>query len=372
MFAVWLPAAMVSAIESTVCEVQEFNAAGISPLEGETVTVGGIVTLPPGLIVPGDPPGHTSMYIQSGGCGINVFCFDEPALVPAELGDSVRVTGTVEEYISSSSGAGAITEIACNSALEIEIITTGNPPPAPLELALEADMVTEAMEGVVIRTVGVITLHQGFKIGRDGLDDPVVYQGYNETVDFGDYEVGDTLDVTGFILQYDTSSPYLSGYEIVPRYQSDMKHFVPMPPPFIGFSSDVQLSFTEIADVDTTGVVARPVLGDTKAPVFYPDIGEVLPIYYKAPSESRTVLTIYDLQGRVVRTLMADDYDGYSDMPIHYDQLFPFRVGVRGWDGRDDLLRAVPAGTYICRLEAIDGDESHVATAPMVVGARLN
>ncbi len=118
--------------------------------------------------------------------------------------------------------------------------------------------------------------------------------------------------------------------------------------------------------------MARPVLGDTKAPVFYPDIGEVLPIYYKAPSESRTVLTIYDLQGRVVRTLMADDYDGYSDMPIHYDQLFPFRVGVRGWDGRDDLLRAVPAGTYICRLEAIDGDESHVATAPMVVGARLN
>lgn len=368
MFAVWLPAAMVPAFESTVCEVQEYNAAGISPLDGETVTVGGIVTLPPGLIVPGDPPGHTSMYIQSGGCGINVFCFDEPALVPAELGDSVRVTGTVEEYISSSSGAGAITEIACDASADIEIMSTGNPPPAPLELPLAANMITEDMEGVVVRTVGVITLHQGFKIGLDGLDDPVVYQGYNETVDFGEYEVGDTLDVTGFVLQYDTSSPYLSGFEIVPRYQSDMKHFEAPPRPFVGFS-DVELSFREITSVDTSGVVTT---SDEVPPVFYPDIGEVLPIYYRTLEGSRATLVVYDLQGRVMRTLVDAPYDGYSEMPLHYEQLFPYRLGVRGWDGRDDLLRLVPAGTYIVRLEATHDGETSEVTAPMVVGARLN
>ena len=367
-----LAVAVVPLGATTICEVQEYDANGISPLNGETVTISGIVTLPPGYIVPGTPPGHTSMYIQSGGCGINVFCFDEPALVSADFGDSVRVTGTIEEYISTSSGAGAITEIACDTAADIEIITTGNPMPAPLELALTGNMVTEDMEGVVVRTVGIITVHQGFRIELDGLDDPIVYQGYNDQVNFDVYSVGDTLDVTGFVLQYDTSAPYLSGYEIVPRTQSDMAHFEPVPPPFIGFSSDVQLSFTEIVDVDTTGVVALPVLGESKAPEFYPDIGEVLPIYYKAPRESRTVLTVYDLQGRVVRTLMADEYDGYSDMPIHYDRLFPFRVGVRGWDGRDDLLRLVPTGTYICRLEAVEDSETLVTTAPMVVGARLN
>lgn len=369
--AVGLMAAASPVMATTICEVQDYDSSGISPLNGVTVTVSGIVTLPPGYIVPGEPPGHTSMYIQSGGCGVNVFCFDEPALVLAELGDSVRVTGAVEEYISGTSGAGAVTEISCASAANIVIVSTGGTPPAPLELALTGDVITEDMEGALVRTVGIITVHQGFKIELDGLDDPVIYQGYNNFVDFDLYSVGDTLDVTGFVTQYDTSSPYLSGYEIVPRFQSDMAHFQPVPPPFIGFSSDVQISFVEIVGVDTTDVVARPVLGEEKAPVFYPDIGEVLPIYYKAPQESRTVLTVYDLQGRVVRTLMDDEYDGFSDMPSHYDRLFPFRVGVRGWDGRDDLLRLVPTGTYICRLEAVSDGEALVATAPMVVGARL-
>jgi hypothetical protein len=300
-----------------------------------------------------------------------VFCPVDPATVSAALGDSVRVTGTVEEYISSTSGAGSTTEITCDSAANIQVITTGNPPPQPLELPLSAGIITEDMEGALVRTVGVITVHQGYKIVLDDLVDPVIYQDNNNFVDFGLYAVGDTLDVTGFVLQYDTSSPYLSGYEIVPRFQSDMARFRPVPPPFIGFSSDVQISFLEIVDVDTTDVVARPVLGDEKSPVFYPDVGEVLPIYYKAPRDSRTTLTVYDLQGKVMRTLMAGEYDGYSDMPVRYARLFPFRVGVRGWDGRDDLLRLVPAGTYICRLEAIDGSDVLVATAPMVVGARL-
>ncbi len=356
---------------TTICDVQEYDANGISPLNGETVSVGGIVTLPPGYIVPGEPPGHTSMYIQSGGCGINVFCYDEPASVPAAVGDSVWVTGLVEEFISTGSGAGAITEISCDSAADIEIISTGNPPPEPLEIPLSQGVITEDIEGVLVRTVGIITVHQGFRIELDGIDDPIIYQGYNDSVNFDVYSVGDTLDVTGFVLQYDTSSPYLTGFEIVPRFQSDMAHFEAMPPPFIGFSSDVRLSFTEITDIDTTGVEPRPVLGDTKAPVFYPDVGEVLPIYYTAPRDSRTELTVYDLQGRVVRTLMADEYDGYSDMPLHYYRLFPFRVGVRGWDGRDELLRLVPAGTYILRLEVIDGSDTKIATAPMVVGAKL-
>lgn len=368
MLAVGFAAAVIPVGATTICEVQEYDANGISPLNGETVTISGIVTLPPGYIVPGTPPGHTSMYIQSGGCGINVFCFDEPALVSAELGDSVRCTGMIEEYISGTSGAGAITEIACDSAADIEVITTGNPLPAPLELALAPDVVTEDMEGAVVRVVGVVTVHQGFRMELDGLDDPIVYQGYNDFVDFDLYEVGDTLDVTGFVLQYDTSAPYLSGYEIVPRFQSDLARFVAPAAPYVGFA-DVELSFREITAADTNGLA---VVGDEMPPVFYPDIGEVLPVYYRAPEGSRTTLVVYDLQGRKVRTLIDASYDGFSDVPLHYQQLFPYRLGVRGWDGRDDLLRLVPAGTYICRLEAtLDGEVSET-TAPMVIGARLN
>lgn len=362
-----LVAGVVAAQELTICEVQQYDASGYSPYNGETVAVRGIVTFPPGYVVPGDPPGHTSMYIQSGGCGINVFCYDEPALVDVALGDSVLVTGQVEEYVGSS--AGATTEISCDSAADIVLLVEGARFVEPLELALSDGMIGEDLEGVLVRTVGVITLHQGFKIELDGLDDPVIYQGYNDSVDFNVFETGDTLDVAGVVLQYDTNSPYLEGFEIVPRFQSDMVRYTATAPPYVGFSSDVEISFRAITAVDTTGAA---VLGDEKAPVFYPDIGEVLPIYYKAPAESRTIMKLYDLQGRLVRTLLDEDYDGYSGLPNHYEQLFPYKMGVRGWDGRDDLRRLAPAGTYICRFEATKpGGSTEVVTAPLVVGARL-
>jgi hypothetical protein len=362
-----LVAGVLAAQELTICEVQEYDASGYSPYNGETVTVRGIVTFPPGYVVPGDPPGHTSMYIQSGGCGINIFCYDEPASVNVALGDSIRVTGQVEEYVGSS--AGATTEISCDSAADIVRLVEGARLVEPLELALSNAMIGEDLEGVLVRTVGVITLHQGFKIELDGLDDPVIYQGYNDSTDFSVFEAGDTLDVTGVVLQYDRNSPYLEDYEIVPRFQSDMAHYTAIPPPYVGFSSGVEISFREITAVDTAGVA---VTGDEKAPVFYPDIGEILPIYYKAPGESRTIMKLYDLQGRLVRTLLDEDYDGYSGLPNHYERLFPYRMGVRGWDGRDDLRRLAPAGTYICRFEATEPDgATAVATAPLVVGARL-
>ncbi len=365
--AVLLVAGVLAAQELTICEVQQYDENGYSPYNGETVTVRGIVTFPPGYVVPGEPPGHTSMYIQSGGCGINIFCYDEPALVNVALGDSIRVTGQVEEYVGSS--AGATTEISCDSAADIVRLVEGARFVEPLELALSNGMIGEDLEGVLVRTVGVITLHQGFKIELDGLDDPVIYQGYNDSTDFNVFEVGDTLDVTGVVLQYDSNSPYLEGFEIVPRFQSDMIHYTPVPVPYVGFSSDVEISFREITAVDSAGVA---VLGDEKAPVFYPDIGEILPIYYKAPAESRTIMKLYDLQGRLVRTLLDEDYDGHSGLPNHYERLFPYKMGVRGWDGRDDLKRLAPAGTYICCLEAAEPDgATAVATAPLVVGARL-
>ena len=148
-----------------------------------------------------------------------------------------------------------------------------------------------------------------------------------------------------------------------------MIHYTSVPPPYVGFSSDVEISFRAITAVDTSGAA---VLGDEKAPVFYPDIGEILPIYYKAPAESRTIMKLYDLQGRLVRTLLDEDYDGYSGLPNHYERLFPYKMGVRGWDGRDDLRRLAPAGTYICRFEATTpGGSTEAVTAPLVVGARL-
>ena len=105
---------------------------------------------------------------------------------------------------------------------------------------------------------------------------------------------------------------------------------------------------------------------------FRPDVGDVLEISYWAPEDSEVVMEIFDLQGRRVRTLTEGEYDGHNDAPDLYKDDF-FVEGVRGWDGRDDLRRMVPAGVYLCRLEATARDgRVTAATAPIVVGIKLD
>jgi hypothetical protein len=61
-------------------------------------------------------------------------------------------------------------------------------------------------------------------------------------------------------------------------------------------------------------------------------------IHYDMPNEGRARLAIYDVRGRVVRTLV----DGQN----------PAGTNVVIWDGRDDVGRLSPSGIYFCRLEA--------------------
>lgn len=349
----------------TICDVQAFDAAGFSPLNGEAVVVTGVVTLPNGYIVPGLD--YTSMYVEDEGCGVNVFC---PAPLGYQLrpGDVVEISGEVEEYISDN-GSGSVTEIFCPSPSQIRLISTGNPEPEPFEANL-GDLVNEAYEGRLVRTVGVVTSASSFQIFLDDLSDPLIYQGYNDSVNFTLVDIGDTIDVTGVIAQYDPSPPYLSGYEIIPRFQRDIKSYSSPQEPFVGFSNDVEISFRMITGSDSSSVA---VTSDEMSPVFYPDVGEILPIYYRTREGDDVKLEIYDLQGRLVRTLVTGAYDGYSELPSYYEVIFPYQIGVRGWDGRDDLRRLMRVGTYVCRLEAKDADgDVSTAVAPIVVGAKLD
>jgi len=325
----------------TICDVQAYDASGFSPLNGTDVTVRGVVTVPPGLL----QPTYTSMYVQAGDCGVNVFCFD---LLPFELalGDSVEVTGVVEEYVSGS-GAGATTEIFCETTDRIVLLSGGHPAPEPTALDI-GDIIVEENEGRLVRTYGVVlenNLSSTMYLGDDtGFIQ--IYQSYNDSVSFAPYRLGDTLTVTGVVLQYDRTSPYFDGYELVPRWQRDI---------------------VEGGVPDTTSPVFAPEARMTvDGRPFYPDIGEVLEIGYAAPDRSATVMSVYDLQGRVVRTLVDGTYTGRTALPLVGGERVP------GWDGRDDLRRRVQPGVYILRLEVTTReDDTSVVTAPAVVGARL-
>jgi hypothetical protein len=335
-----LPASAV-----TICDVQEYDETGLSPLEGQTVTVRGVVTIEPGVF----QPLYTSFYIEWEGCGVNIFTFT-PNIVTATVGDTIEVTGVVTEYQSSGTGAGSTTEIELSSW---SMVGPGQGTYEPTYFPLH-EIGDERKEGRLMRTVGVVrneNLPYDFYIWQPWSGVEVQVYRANTEIDMGVFSVGDTVEITGILQQYDRTPPFFDGWELSPRYQSDMAVAVPPPPPDPEFFNNASLR-----------IPAR---------TFRPDLNEVLPIHYLAPERSTARMEIFDLQGRRVRTLTKGEYTGYQDTPEFYKPDF-FEQGTFGWDGRDELRRLVPAGVYLCRLEVEHRDGStSFDTAPVAVGIRL-
>jgi hypothetical protein len=72
-----------------------------------------------------------------------------------------------------------------------------------------------------------------------------------------------------------------------------------------------------------------------------PFTGEVS-LRYSLPETARRPILVYDLRGRVVRTLEASG-----------------PAGVSTWDGEDESGRAVPPGVYFARIGSGPGEEIH-------------
>jgi hypothetical protein len=83
-------------------------------------------------------------------------------------------------------------------------------------------------------------------------------------------------------------------------------------------------------------------------------------IQFNVPTNSDVVLRLFDIEGRVVRTLVDEEqYAGPGQVL---------------WNGRDELREVVPIGVYICYLEATDRDAGTTTSdqAPIVVGTPLD
>ena len=342
-----LTAAPAAGQDVTICDVQEYDAMGFSPLLGEIVTVRGVVTVEPGVF----QPLMTSFFIEWGDCGVNVFHFD-PDIVAVAVGDTIDVTGEVEEY---QSAGGLTTEILLSSPSSWSMVGEGDGEFEPTYISLKR-LGAERNEGRLCRTIGVVrekNLPYDIYIHQPWSGADIQVYGANSEIDLNVYDIGDTIDVTGNIMQYDREAPFFDGYELSPRYQSDMKMAI-VPP---GWPPDPEFWPNAALRIPTQ--------------VFRPHGNEVIPIVYLAPDRSAVTMKIYDLQGRVVRTLTEEEYTGYSSIPEFYKEDF-FVQGTKGWDGRDDLRRLAPAGAYVCRLEVEDGDgQVTVSTAPIVVGVKL-
>jgi hypothetical protein len=312
---------------STLCKVQEYDSDGFSPLVDSTVCVVGFITVPPGIF----QPDYASMYVQGlDGCGVNVFYYDPPTPLP-RLGDFVYATGGITEYVSSA-GAGATTEIFMSAASSMRVLSTGYPEPAPLILST-AGVSREDHEGKLLQSEGAVisTSQYDFYID-DGSGGVQVYQNFTD-IDFTKYAEGMYVRVKGVSLQYDYTRPYLEGFELVPRYESDIEIIEG------AFPAKAQL------EVD--------------ARVFCPSCGEDgFDVTFGGPGTSEVILRLYDGSGRKVTTL----YSGTSVGTVTVS-----------WNGKDSDGRPVSPGLYVCHLEVTESVSGRRSTesVPIVVGVKL-
>ena len=94
---------------------------------------------------------------------------------------------------------------------------------------------------------------------------------------------------------------------------------------------------------------------------FVPQLGEVISFKYSFPSDARIKLRVFDINGRLITTLY-DEYRGVS-----------FEKTAR-WNGRDNLNRLVPSGTYLIHLDIVNSltGKNYQKIAPVVIAAYEN
>lgn len=335
----------------TICDVQAFDENGFSPAIGDTVLVAGLVTIgdldpvAPGAAPPTD---RLSIWVQEpGGCGVNVFAFfpDTGAEYMAQFpdlrefgvrrNDLVVIKGRVVEFVSSTSGAGAVTEI--EALVEdpgfYQFLLRGLEGPAPQAVSTKGANV-ETLEGSLVVVEGtVIAADDRALFVDDGSGSIQVFSNFLPSLDLTLFTIGDHLRVTGVITQFDSTEPYFSGYELVPPTQEFIER------------------------LDGGFAVGVPSL-DIERRVLLPDLGEKIRIGANVPRRTDAIVEIYDSIGRKVITL----YDGVGLGPVTYE-----------WNGVGDDGDRVDPGVYIChvRTVALDGGSVESATAPIVVGTRL-
>lgn len=171
------------------------------------ITITGIVTVPSDVYT----DQRTEVYIQDATAGINVFSFDTP--VTYALGDSVVVTGEIDQY-------NGTTELIPSEAT---IVSSGNTVPEPMVMTCQevADSFfpdfSEPNEGRLIR-INNVTFDPDEGMISDDSGTCMMYI----DPDTGIENPMGEFSVIGILKQYDPSEPYTDGYEILPRYPTDI------------------------------------------------------------------------------------------------------------------------------------------------------
>ncbi|MBU0741361.1 hypothetical protein KJ554_03280, partial [bacterium] len=218
-----LPAA---AAAIPISDLHQNYANGTPALLDQTVTVSGVVTVPTYLL----NGWSLEVFVQDETGGINVFVSGGASSWNLALDDSVTVTSRVAFY-------NGLTELGTDTSYTT--ITNHGPaasPPDPqlMTCAEVAGAMTPSYwdpdESRLVRLDGLNVAGGTWPTApggntvltiSDGGGSCLLYIDQDTDVN-GSPDPGADFSVIGVIKQYDTSSPYTSGYEVMPRYSSDV------------------------------------------------------------------------------------------------------------------------------------------------------
>ena len=317
----------------TIGEAREdLNGDGIPDHLGEIMTVEGIATCEGTLF----STTGLSFYVQDSTGGINVYAYSSASPGTITAGERWRITGEIMQY-------NGLVEISPAASSDFVYIDTPGVP-QPLLLGLNQG-VSEGVEGLLL-VLGSSAAGQWVTVANNpesagGGFNFSVWNGQtavavrvNEStgINLSNITAGTRLFLIGIGGQYDSEPPYDSGYQLLPRYQSDLQIYEP------SISSGFHL----------TVLTGNP---------FAPSLGEILNMEYGGSSDMRFTLTVFDRSGRDVRHLADSRPAG----------------DVVQWNGKNDSGEILPIGPYVVLLEGVDASgKRYTTTETVVVAAPLN
>jgi FlgD Ig-like domain len=296
---------VVSVFATTIYDIQYTTNAGPdgtypSPLDGQEVTVTGIVT---GTNYNDD----LKFYLSDpeGGAWHGIYIYDYT--VGPVLGDEVEVTGTVTEY-------NGLTELGYCS---ITILSSGNPVPAPSvvsTLNLVVPEQAEPYEGCLVEVTNVEVTEAQDEFGQWFIDD-----GSGECqVDDGFFYLdtvtppivittGMTWDIIRGCLDYSWDE-----YGINPRFPEDL----------IEVADALNNTISSVSEF--TGCYPNPFNPETTA-------------YFNLAQDCNLELSVYNIKGEKVRTLVNEEFSAGEHRIL--------------WNGKDDQNQPVSSGIYFMYAE---------------------
>ena len=306
-------------VTTPISEVQKPGEDGVTPEDtGKTFTVGGIVVGPNAKF----STTKTNLWIQDDSSGIEVF-YHSP-IQSFDTGDVVIVKGTVTEY-------NGLTEIVPES--EDDIVYVGHTsPPQPIDIG-KSHGIWESIEGALVSFEGVLdnspyVQGSGYNMIVWNGTAPITVYVYKTTgIDVSSLRKGDMVKIRGIAGQYDDEAPYTDGYQVLPRFQSDIEKRSAQT------SEKLALSVSpNVVDKTSEGFCTINVQG---------------------PQDGSYSLKIYDVRGNLIK----DIYGARRMGPQNAE-----------WRLDDAKGKTVPIGYYIVKIDMLMPDGTHkTAYKPIVI-----